>query len=281
MKICYFCDFENYITDDFCERCGQNINGIRHEIFNIAGFIKQNYQLYALFGILIALYEYLVRKEAPSDQLYLGIFPLIIAFYLILHLTNKASLIIRSRQWLTTEELIRRESSFQFIIFSGFHILLIIALLVSLPKEVRDYMGFFLGMFIFLIFFSANYTNEQYRKTFHILVVSIFCYELFIFLFIIIPLLAQIIDSAFFAFYYTWFAQIILYLAVGGFLAYSLITIGYNAICGQYIPFLSILQQEREAGNRIWELLFGIDLLLGIILTMVIFSLKDLYAGIL
>jgi hypothetical protein len=281
MKICYFCDFENFTRDDYCERCGNNINDIRQEFFNIASFLKQNYQLYALFGILVALYEYLVRTEVPSDQKYLGIFPLIVAFYLILHLTNKASLIISSRQWNITEELIRRESSFQLIIFGGFHILLIIALLVSLPNEARDFMGFFLGMFIFLIFFSTNYTNEQYRKTFRILVISIFCYELFIFLFIIIPLLAQITDSAIFAFYYTWFAQIILYFAMGGFLAYSLITVGYNAICSQYIPFFSILQQERESGNYIWETLFGIDVLLGIVLTTVIFSLKDLYAGIL
>jgi len=163
MKICYFCDFENFTRDDICERCGKNINEIRHENFNIPDFLKQNYQLYAIFGILVLLYEYLVRTEVPSNQKYLGIFPLIVAFYLILHLTNKSSLIIRSRQWQTTEELIRRESSFQFIIFSGFHILLIIAMLVSLPKEARDYMGFFIGMFIFLIFFSANYVSTSNR----------------------------------------------------------------------------------------------------------------------
>jgi hypothetical protein len=279
MKICYFCDFENFTRENVCERCNQPINGIRHEIFNIAGFIKRNYQLYAIFGILVTLYEYLVRSEVPADQKYVGIFPLIVAFYLILHLTNKAAQIITSRQWQTTEELIRRESSFQFIIFGGIHILLIIALLVSLPKEARDYMGFFLGMFIFLIFFSANYTNEQYRKTFRILIWSVFCYEAFIFLFIIIPLVAKVTDNALFAFYYTWIAQISLYLAVGGFLAYSLITAGYNAICGQYIPFLSILQQEREQGNYNVEILLGFDILFGIILGMVIISIKELYAG--
>ena len=119
MKICYFCDFENFNRDDYCERCGQDINGIRHEIFSIAGFIKQNYQLYAIFGILVGLYEYLVRAEVPADQKYVGIFPLIVAFYLILHLTNKSAQIIISRQWQNTEELIRRESSFQFIILGN------------------------------------------------------------------------------------------------------------------------------------------------------------------
>jgi hypothetical protein len=279
MKICRFCDFENFYRGDVCERCRQPINAIRHEIFNIAGFIKRNYQLYATFGILVALYEYLVRAEVPADQKYVGIFPLIIAFYLILHLTNKAAQTITSRQWQPAEELVRRESSFQFIIFSGIHILLIIALLVSLPKEARDYMGFFLGMFIFLIFFSANYTNEQYRKTFRILVWSVLFYEAFIFLFIIIPFVAKNTDNALFAFYYTWIAQISLYLAVGGFLAYAFITVGYNAIWGQYIPFLSILQQERERGNYNLEMVLGFDILFGMILGMIIFSIKDLYAG--
>ena len=279
MKICYFCDFENFTREDECERCGQPIFGIRHEIFNIAGFIKQNYQLYAIFGILVGLYEYLVRAEVPADQKSFGIFPLIVAFYLILHLTNKAAQIIISRRWQNTEELVRRESLFQFIIFGGIHILLVFALLVSLPKETWNLMGFFLGMFIFLIFFSANYTNEQYRKTFRILLWSVLCYEASIFLIIIIPLIAKITDNALFAFYYTWITQISLYLAVGGFLTYALITVGYNAVCGQYIPFLSILQQERERGNYNLEMLLGLDILFGIILGMVIISIKDLYAG--
>jgi len=278
MKICYFCDFENFNRGDVCERCNQSINGIRHENFNIAGFIKRNYQLYAAFGILVALYEYLVRAEVPADQKYVGIFPLLIAFYLILHLTNKAAQIITSKQWQPEEELIRRESSFQFLIFGGIHILLIVALLVSLPKEARDYMGFFLGMFIFLIFFSANYTYEQYRKTFRILLWSVLCYEAFIFLFIIIPFLAKITDNALFAFYYTWIAQISLYMAVGGFLAYGLITVGYNVICRQYVPFLSILRQERERGNNNLRNLLIIDIVFGIILGVAILSIKQLYA---
>ena len=279
MKICYFCDFENFNNGDMCERCSQPINGIRHEIFNIAGFIKRNYQLYATFGILVVLYEYLVRMEVPPDQKYVGIFPLIIAFYLIVHLINKAAQTITSRQWQPAEELLRRESSFQFLIFGGIHILLIIALLVSLPKEARDFMGFFLGMFIFLIFFSANYTYEQYRKTFRILVWSILFFETFVILFIILPFVAKITNDTFIAFYYTWIAQISIYLAVGGFLAYGLITVGYNVICRQFVPFLSILQEERELGNYNLEIVLGLDVLLGIILGMFIFSLKQLYAG--
>jgi hypothetical protein len=279
MKICRFCDYENFNREDFCERCGKSINGIRHESFNIAGFIRQNYQLYAAFGILVALYEYLVRTEVPADQKYVGIFPLLIAFYLILHLINKAAQTINSRQWLPEEELLRRESSFQFLIFGGIHVLLIIALLVSLPKEARDFMGFFLGMFIFLIFFSANYTYEQYRKTFRILIWSVLCFEVFVLLFIILPFVARMTDDAIFAFYYTWIAQISIYLAVGGFLAYGLITVGYNVICRQFVPFLSILQEERERGNYYLEIVFGLDILLGIILGTFIFSLKQLYAG--
>ena len=58
MKICYFCDFENFNEEDVCERCCQPIIKIKHEVFNIASFIKRNYQLYAISGIFIALYEY-------------------------------------------------------------------------------------------------------------------------------------------------------------------------------------------------------------------------------
>lgn len=279
MKICYFCDFENFTREDYCERCSQNIIAIRHEIFSIAGFIKQNYQLYAIFGILVGLYEYLVRAEVPADQKYVGIFPLIVAFYLILHLTNKAAQIIISRQWQTSEELVRRESSFQFIIFGGIHILLIFALLVSLPQATWNLMGFLLGMFIFLIFFSANYSNEQYRKTFRILLWSVLCFEASIVLILILPFLAKTTDNALIAFYYTWITQIAFYLAIGGFLTYGLITVGYNAVYGEYIPFFSILEQERERGNLNLEILLGLVILFGIILGLVIISIKDLYAG--
>jgi hypothetical protein len=279
MKICYFCDFENFSRDDVCERCGHSIKEVRPENFNIAGFIKQNYQLYAIFGILVALYEYLVRAEVPTDQTYVGIFPLLVAFYLIFHLTNKAAQINISRKWQITEELVRRESTFQFFIFGGIHILLVIALLVSLPEETWNLMGFFLGTFIFLIFFSAHYSNEQYRKTFLILLLSVLFFEVSIVLLLIIPFLAQMTDNALFAFYYIWFTQISFYLAIGGFSAYLLITVGYNLICEQSIPFLSILQQERERENFKLELLLGIDVLVGIILIMIFISLKDPYAG--
>jgi len=279
MKICYFCDFENFGRDDVCEHCGHSIKEVRPENFNIAGFIKQNYQLYAIFGILVTLYEYLVRAEVPTDQTYVGIFPLIVAFYLILHLTNKAAQITISRKWQITEELVRRESTFQLFIFVGIHILLICSLLRSLPEETWNLMGFLLGTFIFLIFFSAHYSNEQYRKTFLILLLSVLFFEVSIVLLLIIPFLARMTENALFAFYYIWFTQISFYLAIGGFSAYLLITVGYNMVCEQNIPFLSIFQQERERGNLKLELLLGIDVLVGIILTMIFISLKDFYAG--
>lgn len=279
MKICRFCDYENFTGGDVCERCSQSINDIRHEIFNIAGFIKRNYQLYATFGILVVLYEYLVRAEVPADQKYVGIFPLLIAFFLIVHLINKAAQTIKSRQWIPTEELLRRESSFQFLLFAGIHVLLIVALLVSLPIDTRNYMGFFLGMFIFLIFFSAKYTYEQDRKTFRILLLSVLLFEAAIFLFIILPFIARITDNAFFAFLYTWIVQISLYLAVGGILAFGLITVGYNTICKQYISFFSTLVKDWECRNYDLIVLLLADLFFGIILGAAVLSIKQIYAS--
>jgi hypothetical protein len=278
MKICYSCDYENFTKEDVCERCSQPINGIKHEIFNIASFLKRNYQLYAIFGILVVLYEYLVGPSIPMEQKYIGIFPLLVAFYLILYLINKGAQIIKSRHWQSTEELIRRESSFQFIIFGGIHILIIVALVISLPTEARNFMGFFLGMFIFLIFFSANYTYEQDRKTFRILLLSILFFETAIFLFIILPFFAKITDNALFAFCYTWIVQISFYMGVGGMLAFSLITVGYNTICKQYGSFLSILIQDGKCRKYNLITLLLVDIFFGIILGVAFLSLKQLYA---
>lgn len=271
MKICYFCDFENFNLGDVCVRCGQPISGIRHEIFNIPGFIKQNYQLYAIFGILVALYEYLVRAEVPAEQKYIGLFPLLFAFYLIFHLTNKAYKTSTSRHWQSTEELIHRESFFQFIIFAGTHALLILSLLMNTPIETRNYMGYSMGMFIFLIIFSANYSYEQNRKLFWILVLSVLSSEAFIFLRIISPFVAKIADSTNFVSCYTFIVQVPIYLALSGFLTYLLITVGPNIIREQYIPPLLILQRERERGKYILEIVLGLDILFGIILGPFIF----------
>jgi hypothetical protein len=63
MKICCRCNFENFDIRDTCGRCGESIIEVKHETFNIAGFIKQNFQLYAIFGVLVALYEYLNKDH--------------------------------------------------------------------------------------------------------------------------------------------------------------------------------------------------------------------------
>ena len=199
--------------------------------------------------------------------------------YLILHLINKAAQMVTSRRWSATEELVRIESSFQFFIFAGINILLILSLLKSLPSGVWSFMGISLGVFIFLTFFSANYTFEQHKKTLLILFGSIFLYEVFVILLIAIPFIAKITENALVAFCYTWIIQICLYLAIGGILAYALITVGYSMISGQGVPFLAILQQEREQGNYRLELLLGLDILIGIILTMFIPWLEQLYVG--
>jgi hypothetical protein len=278
MKECPFCHFENFNNMNRCAKCDYPIDNTLQENFNIAEFLKKNYQLYAIFGILIALFEY-IMKEVPVEQKYVGIFPLIVAFYLILHLTNKAASIIKSRVWQNDEELLRRESSFQFFIFCLIHALLVITLLMSLPEVVRNFTGFALGSFIFIIFFSANFSDEQNRKTLYILVVSGLFYEIFLSLFLIIPFLAKITNNEFFVTSYTWLILIFLYLATGGIIAYFLVTVGYNLFSDINIPLLLIFRQEREKEDYTLELLTGLVILFGIFLSTILLSIKDLYSG--
>src|SRR5208283_5186689 len=132
MKICRACAYENFNSDDVCARCGQSINDFNPEIFNIAGFIKQNFQLYVIFGVLVGLYEYLIGKSEYET----AIFPLLIALYLIVHLIYKGIKTVKSKNWQPNEELIRRESTFQCLIFGIIHIFLIFALLISLFENI-------------------------------------------------------------------------------------------------------------------------------------------------
>jgi uncharacterized protein YacL len=170
MKICRTCAYENFDSDDVCARCGQSINDVHPEIFNIAGFIKQNFQLYVIFGVLVGLYEYLIGKSEYET----AIFPLLIALYLIVHLIYKGIKTVKSKNWQPNEELIRRESTFQCLIFGIIHIFLIFALLISLFENIptasaQNFVGFILAMFLFVLYFSANFSNEQYRKSAKIL----------------------------------------------------------------------------------------------------------------
>jgi uncharacterized membrane protein len=287
MKICYNCDHENFVENSNCERCSHSITEVRPESFNIAGFLRRNYPLYGIIGILVAIFEYML-KELPSDRKSICVFPLLIALYLILHLIVKGSQIINSRSWQNNEELLRRESGFHFFIFYIIHILLIISLifsLVTLSESARNFVGFALGVFIFIVFFSQNFTHEQNRKSLGILIFSIFCIEVFLTLFLLLPFVAVAVDSQNMAkdvveniaFYYTWFTQLFIFLGIGGMIAYVITIFGYNQFSEDTIPFFSIFEEENE--HDYLKLFFGIIILYGIGLGTILLSLKSLYAG--
>jgi hypothetical protein len=284
MKICYECSHENFNSNDVCARCGQSINNIHPEIFNIAGFIKQNFQLYVIFGVLVALYEYLIQKPRYET----AIFPLLIALYLILHLIYKGIRIVKSKNWQSNEELIRRESTFQCLIFVIIHISLIVALLISLFENIptlsaQIIVGNILAMFLFVLYFSANFSNEQYRKSAKILLWGIFLYEIAVMLVLFIPLFAKITDNnpiftpiinnPSFPTVYTGIFQFFLCLGVGAFLAYGLLMVVNNTIWKERVPYFIILNRERSI--KIWLI---IDVIFGIVLLLVFLFIQQLYA---
>jgi hypothetical protein len=284
MKICCGCSHENFNSNDVCAHCGQSINDIHPEIFNIAGFIKQNFQLYVIFGVLVALYEYLI----PKPQYVTALFPLLIALYLILHLIYKGIRIVKSKNWQSNEELIRRESTFQCLIFGIIHIFLIFALLISLFENIptasaKIYAGIILAMFLFVLYFSADFSYEQYRKSAKILLFGTFLYEFAVMLILFIPLFAKITDNnpiftpiisnPSFPNFYSGIFWFFLCLGVGAFFAYVLITIVYNAIWKEHIPYFIILSRERSI--KIWLI---IDVIFGIVLFLVFIFIQQLYA---
>lgn len=276
MKICYNCDFENFIQDDFCERCNWNINGIRDETFDIAGFIRRNYQLYAIFGILVGLFTYLFR---PEQSLYVkdaGLVPLLIAIYIILHLMNKARLIFISTHWDNFEEIRRRESFFDCIIFYVFHIFLIIALIATIPSEIKILFGFLSGVFIFLTFFSADFSESQHRIVMLMLLISIFCLELTFLLIISIPAVAAFANNEIIAFIYLWGTTIIVTLSTGGLFSYYVVTMIYNVFFHENIQYQIIFQRNVDNQISSVEFMMGIVILFGLILIPILYQIISL-----
>ena len=282
MKECPYCNFENFTDRHFCANCHYPIEMILQENFNIATFLKKNYQLYAIFGILLALFEYIL-KEHPKQEI-VGLFPLIIAVYLILFLLHKSLKIMRSRIWDTSEEFLRHECSFQFVLFYLIHFSLIITLLVILPETQRNIMGFLLGAFIFIIYFASNFSNNQIRKELLILLSSVLFYEIALFLFLIIPFLDKIPGNGIIATYYGWFVSILLYFGTGGIIAFAIIIFGYNMFSLQHFDFSystmdSLLSRERENGKILLDWLLTLDIFIGSQLVIILLCITDFYRG--
>jgi len=243
MRICRYCDFENYSDGELCERCRQPIARIRHEFFNIGIFIKQNYQYYAIIGIFLVLYEFTIREDSANLEIFFGIIPLTVSIYLILYLVIKAGQIIISRQWQPAEKFIHIDNIFQFFIFALIHIALVLVPLASLPHEVRNYMGFLSATFLFLVLISSALHHEYHRKAFRILLTSILFFEVFILLAISFPSVIRICGNGSILDYYAFLIQLTLYLALGGYSAYFLTTVLFIGISKGHQSYLSFIKQ--------------------------------------
>jgi len=230
-------------------------------------------------------------KELPPERKIISIFPLLIALYLILHLIVKGPQIINSRSWQREEELLRRESGFHFYIFFMIHILIIGSLLLSLItilENAINYVGFALGIFIFIVIFLQNFTQNHNRKSLGILIFSIFCLEVVLTLILLLPFIAVAVTNQNFApsevkniaFCYTWGTQLLIYLGFGGLSAYFITVTGYNQFSKDTIPFSSMFERTQGSNqpDKI-ELFLGSVILYGIILGTILMSLKSLYAG--
>jgi hypothetical protein len=167
--------------------------------------------------------------------------------------------------------------------------LLIISLilsLVTLSESARNFVGFALGVFIFIVIFSQNFTPEQNRKSLGILIFSVFCLEVVLTLILLLPFIAVATtnqniaqtDVETIAFCYTWGTQLFIYLGIGGIIAYFITVVGYNLISEDTIPLISLFERPRGLVDYL-ELFFGIVILYGIILGTILLSLKSLYAG--
>jgi hypothetical protein len=285
MKICDNCENENFIRYDYCERCGHPITHITPESFNIANFLRRNYQLYATFGILVAIFEYLLR-DLPDERKYWSIFPLLVAMYLIVHLGVKGAQVIRSRIWLANDDSLHRESNFHLFIFLMIHSLLIIGLILSLPENTRNFAGFALGAFIFLVFFSSDFSNAQSRRSYWILLFGIFYLEIVITLILLLPFIAKVFDNGIVpnlisetvAVYYGWITISLFYLGIGGMITYYISFIGSEPTNFRTL-ISSIFYQERNPDYLSLEFFSGIVLLYGIILCFFLLDLKSLYSG--
>ena len=277
MKICYNCDFENFIHDDFCERCHWNISTIRDEIFTIAGFIRRNYQLYAVFGILVGLFTYLFKPEQSFYVKEAGLIPLLVAIYIILHLMNKCRLVFITTNWENFEEIRRRESFFDCIIFYGFHIFFVLALIVIVPSETKILFGILSGACIFLTFFSADFSETQHRIMMLIVLVSIFLFELTLILIISIPAVATIANDETVAFVYLWGTTIVVTLSMGGLIAYYLVTLIYSVFFNENIQYRIIFQRNTDNQISSVEFMMALVVLLGTILIPILYQIIVLH----
>lgn len=278
MKICLNCDRENYSQSDVCERCGRSILQTNHETFNIGTFATRNYQQYGLFGVLFALF-YVIMFTVPAGLKFIGLVPLIIALYVLLLLTRKAAMIIGTKTWQNNEEQSIRESHFDFLWLCISHLLLVLTLFVIIPEEARPIAGIGLAVLMFKVYFSPIFSHEQNKRALWILLVNGFCYEIFLLLILIIPILSNMTKNTSYVPSYTWFVLVVLYVITWGFMALYFVSTGYSGSPEQSTQYISILQQERDRNSPALELFLGVVLLFGIFLFTILLSLESLYVG--
>lgn len=170
MKICPNCNYENFSNPNFCEGCGQDLHLVRPEFFTIVNFIKKNSEVYAVFGILIALFQYFFTSQDSNVKI-ISLFPLFISGYLLLSLLIKADQIVDTQSFENSYNRYFNENSFEFWIFLSINLAFFVGLILSTGPNY--YLPIFLlGIVtIFLIIFSRKITyitktNHQELLTF-------------------------------------------------------------------------------------------------------------------
>jgi hypothetical protein len=134
MKVCPNCNYDNFNNVENCEGCGQPIRSIRPETFNIVDFTKKNSDLYAVIGIFLALFEYLINNSDSTVRA-ISLCPLFISAYLLFALISKGNNIVRSQHYEGTDNQYFNENSFEFWIFLSINVLFLIGLVWSAGSQ--------------------------------------------------------------------------------------------------------------------------------------------------
>ena len=259
MKICPCCNYENFKDQDFCERCGHSITNIQPENFNIAGYITQNYRIYAIIGIFVGLFSYLFNSGIE----YIGFVPLFIAIYLIFYLIEKSYNVVKFRKWNDNEDNLHFESFFHSFIFIIIHFIFIVALFFYIPDNQKSIFFFFVGIFISLLYFSSDFSISRDKKILWILVISLVIIEISFIFSIFLTIFSQCTNNGFFAFLYWWCMLCLFLVSFGILFSYSIITLAISAYGGKRsLDFTTVFIEDYE--NKRYMLILTTGTALGI-----------------
>lgn len=262
MKFCPNCEFENFNRADFCERCGSSLYNIQNEDFYFADFIKRNYQIYAIIGIFIVLFTYLFGNSDINVK-NASIIPLLITIYLIGFLMLKAGNYSSIRK---DGEFEKRIELFAFLFI---HVGLILGLIASVGTQYILSIGLLSGFFLALL--VSVWRGEIEDRLWKLLLIIVLFLELGLLFVLILPaFLHYFFDPTLFL-YYAMIMYALLFFSIGGFFGY--LTITFIALLSHHDLSFPELFDEIMPENQIYQLLAGIEILLGLIIAPMLYQI--------